>query len=111
MINMIFGQYVRSIEPREFLGDFYIYYTNRPCKHITQTGRLTQRELYFISDAIRHNRTVETYSGVIYQCVDIQAQFDPAVRRHEYYIRRFAGYHHKKKRVSHGKKERVTVTG
>lgn len=108
---MIFGQYERRIEPRDFLGDFYIYYTDRPTKHITQTGRLSVAELNFISAAIRANQTIETYAGIIYQCADIQAQFDKAARRHEYYIRRFAGYHHKKKRVSHGKKERVTISG
>lgn len=110
MINAIIGIFDDRIEPRQFLGEFYVYYSDRPAKHITAAGRLTHRELYFMSDAIRHNRTIETYSGIIYQCVNTRTQFDPEERKREYYVRRFSGYHHKKKRLNHGKKKAATLT-
>ena len=112
MINMIFAEYADWIRLRgEFFSDFWIYYTNRPSRHIRRGGRLTKKELDFMAEAVRNNHIVKSYSGILYKCVDSTKQFDMEERAQEHRDRAFQGYHKKGKAKNHGKKKAVTHTG
>ena len=110
MINQIFAHYAEWIIPRgQFFSDFWIYYTDRPSKHIRRDQRLTRKELDFMAEAARNNHIVKSYSGILYRCVDSTKQFDMEARALEHRDRAFQGYH--KKGKNHGKKKAVTHTG
>lgn len=110
MINQIFGQYADGIIPREqFFSDFWIYYTDRPSRHIRHNQKLTLKELDFIAEAVQNNHTMKSYAGILYRCVDSTKQFDLEEREREHRDRAFQGYH--KKGKSHGKKKGITHTG
>lgn len=107
MINMIIAQYADWIQPRGyFFSDFWIYYTNRPARHIRHSQKLKKAELDFIAAAVRNGNIVKTYTGIIYKCVDSKSQFDLTEREREHRDRAFQGYHKKEK--SHVKKKAVT---
>ena len=107
MINMIFAHYAEWIIPRgQFFSDFWIYFTDRPSKHIGRGQRLTRKELDFMVEAVRNNQIIKSYSGILYKCVDSKSQFDLTEREREHRDRAFQGYH--KKGKSHGKKKAVT---
>ena len=110
MINQIFAHYAEWIIPRgQFFSDFWIYYTDRPSKHIKRDQKLTRKELDFMAEAVRNNHIVKSYSGIIYKCVDSKAQFDLEEQERIHRDRCFQGYH--KKGKSHGKKKGITHTG
>lgn len=112
MINMIIARYADWIQPRGFFfSDFWVYYTNRPSRHIRRCDKLKKAELDFIAAAVRNGNIVKTYTGIIYKCVDSKAQFDLDERERVYKDRAFQGYHKKEKSTSHGKKKAVTHTG
>ena len=110
MINMIFAEYADWIQPRgHFFSDFWIYYTNRPSRHIKRGQKLTKKELDFMAQAVRNNHIVKSYSGILYKCVDSKAQFNLEEREREHRDRAFQGYH--KKGKNYGKKKGTTHTG
>lgn len=101
MINMIFARYAKFIIIPPAFTDYWIYYTNKPARHVTA---LSHGEMLFLGEASRSNRIAKTYDGIIYLAPIKRNQDETEHAETE--KRYIGGYHqYKNKGVKHGKKK------
>lgn len=107
MINMIFGHYVKSKIPGFYNAEFWVYYTNKPARHVEEYG-LSRGECAFLCEAEKNNRVVKTFDGFIYLSPVKKSPDDSGSNEPE--KRYIGGYHqYKYKGGKHGKKKAANV--
>lgn len=108
MINMIFGHYVKSKIPGFYNAEFWIYYANKPARHVEEYG-LSRGECAFLCEAEKNNRVVKTYDGFIYLS---PIKRNPDETGHSETEKRYIGGYHqtKKKGKNYGKKKAAPLS-